>query len=118
MLDLNGGCSIAARIRNAHAPPPGALEIGIRPAYVRICAPASEAAVFPGIIRVVEQFGTSTILYLETCAGRLVVESGSEVETKVGETVGLALEPSRIHLFRRCWDHPMSMTPHDGAQPR
>ena len=99
MLDVNGGRSIVARTRNAHAPAPGALEIGIRPAHVRICDPASEAAVFPGIIRVVEQFGTSTILYLETCAGRVVVESGSEAETKVGDTVGLALEPSRIHLF-------------------
>ena len=99
MLDLNGGRSIAARTRNGHAPGSGALEIGIRPAHVRICDPASEAAVFPGVIRVVEQFGTSTILYLETSAGRVVVESGSEAETKVGETVGLALEPSRIHLF-------------------
>lgn len=99
MLDLNGGRSIVAKTRNTHAPAAGALEIGIRPAHVRICDPASEAAVFPGIIRVVEQFGTSTILYLETCAGRLVVESGSEVQTSVGDTVGLALEPSRIHLF-------------------
>jgi ABC-type sugar transport system ATPase subunit len=99
MLDLNGGRSIVARARNAHAPAAGTLEIGIRPAHVRICDPASEAAVFPGIIRVIEQFGTSTILYLETSAGRLVVESGSEVQTSVGDTVGLALEPSRIHLF-------------------
>jgi multiple sugar transport system ATP-binding protein len=98
-VDLNGGRSIGARTRNGHAPASGAVEIGIRPAHVRICDPASAAAVFPGVIRVVEQFGTSTILYLETSVGRVVVESGSEAETKVGETVGLALEPSRIHLF-------------------
>jgi len=62
-------------------------------------ANGNSAALFPGIVRVVEQFGTSTILYLDTCAGRLVVESDSEIETKVGDTVGLAFEASRTHLF-------------------
>jgi multiple sugar transport system ATP-binding protein len=72
---------------------------GIRPAHIRICDPGSDTAVFSGIVRIVEQFGTSVILHLETSAGPLVVESGSEVETKVGDTVGLVLDPSRIHVF-------------------
>ena len=37
--------------------------------------------------------------HVETSAGRLMVESSGEVATKVGDTVGLALDPSRIHLF-------------------
>jgi len=99
MLDLNGGSSIVVRTRNTAPRQPNSLQIGIRPAHVRVCDPAGEAALFPGIVRVVEQFGTSTILYLDTSAGRLVVEAASDLEAKVGDTLGLAFEASRIHLF-------------------
>ena len=99
MLDLNGGRSIAVKTRSTPAPQASSLEIGIRPAHIRVCDPDGEAALFPGIVRVVEQFGTSTILYLDTSAGRLVVEAGSEIEATIGDTLGLAFEASRIHLF-------------------
>jgi ABC-type sugar transport system ATPase subunit len=99
LLDLQGGSSIVATTRSAPASRPGTIEIGIRPAHIRVCDPGSDAAVFSGIVRIVEQFGTSVILHLDTGAGPLVVESGSEVETKVGDTLGLVLDPSRIHLF-------------------
>jgi len=97
VLDLDGGISVAAKTRNAGRPQPGTLEIGIRPAHIRVCNP--DTASLQGTVRVVEQFGTSAILYLETSAGRIVVESSGEVATRVGDTVGLALDPSRIHLF-------------------
>ena len=99
LLDLQGGASIAATTRRAPAAHTGTIEMGIRPAHIRICDPGNDAAVLPGIVRIVEQFGTSVILHLDTSAGPLVVESGSEVVTKVGDTVGLVLDPSRIHLF-------------------
>jgi multiple sugar transport system ATP-binding protein len=99
VLELNGGISVTAPIRGTRALQPGAVEMGIRPAHIRVCAPGSEADPLPGTVRVVEQFGTSATLYLETCAGPLVVESAGEVATQVGDTVGLLLDPSRIHLF-------------------
>jgi ABC-type sugar transport system ATPase subunit len=99
LLDLQGGSSIVAATRSAPTVPPEAIEIGIRPAHIRICKPTGDAAVLSGVVRIVEQFGTSVILHLDTSAGTLVVESGIEIEIKVGETLGLALEPSRIHLF-------------------
>ena len=99
VLDLPGGSSIVATPRNADANPSGTIAIGIRPAHIRICDHGSDTAAVSGTVRIVEQFGTSVILHLDTAAGPLVVESGSEVESKVGDKLGLALDPSRIHLF-------------------
>ena len=99
VLDLPGGSSIVATPRNATANPSGTIEIGIRPAHIRVCDHGSDTAAVFRIVRIVEQFGTSVILHLDTAAGALVVESGSEVESKVGDKLGLALDPSRIHLF-------------------
>jgi ABC-type sugar transport system ATPase subunit len=99
LLDLQGGSSIVATTRRAPVAHAGTIELGIRPAHIRICDPGNDAAVLAGIVRIVEQFGTSVILHLDTSAGPLVVESGSELVIKVGDTMGLVLDPSRIHLF-------------------
>jgi hypothetical protein len=65
--------------------------------------PASEAAIFPGAIRSSSSLGQHDSLS-ETSAGPVVVESSSKAEAKVGETVGLALEPSYSSV-RRGGDH-------------
>jgi multiple sugar transport system ATP-binding protein len=99
LLDLQGGSSIIATPRSIPPSGSGKVELGIHPAHIRVCDHGSGTAVCSGTVRIVEQFGTSVILHLDTGAGPLVVESAGEVQAKVGDMVGLVLDPSRIHLF-------------------
>ena len=46
-----------------------------------------------------EHLGNTTILYVDTPAGQLVVEDDSESAARIGDPVGLALDPARVHLF-------------------
>ena len=49
----------------------------------------------------VEHLGHTTMLYVETPAGSVVVEDEGDSPGRSGEPVGLAFAPGRIHLFDR-----------------
>jgi ABC-type sugar transport system ATPase subunit len=95
---LPGGNVASVRTRGGQAPS-GSLEIGVRPEHLKIVNPGDKAASFNGTISIVEQLGNSTILYVDTAAGQLVVEGEGSLEARSGETVGLMMDPRHTHLF-------------------
>ena len=48
---------------------------------------------------IIERLGNSTILYIETAVGQLIVEGEGDLDAKSGQTVGLRLNQSHARLF-------------------
>ncbi|MEX2375036.1 MAG: ABC transporter ATP-binding protein, partial [Dehalococcoidia bacterium] len=76
-----------------------ARELGIRPEHIKLVSAGTDASALPGTIRIVERLGNSTILYVDTPAGQLVVEEDGALEAQIGESVELVLSSDRAHLF-------------------
>ena len=94
----SGNVAIAAR-GSAGNLQSGELEIGIRPEHMRPCDPGDKEANIAGRVELVEHLGNSTVLYVATESGRIVVQRSEDVSAKIGDSVGLAFETSRAHLF-------------------
>jgi len=77
----------------------GAAELGVRPEHLTIVDPKDPTAAFAGTVAIIEHLGNSTILYVETPVGQLVVEGEGDLEAKSGQTVGLRLSQSHARLF-------------------
>jgi ABC-type sugar transport system ATPase subunit len=76
-----------------------AAELGVRPEHLTVVDPSDPAAAFAGTVAIIEHLGNSTILYVETPVGQLVVEGEGDLDAKSGQTVGLRLSESHAHLF-------------------
>jgi ABC-type sugar transport system ATPase subunit len=74
-------------------------ELGVRPEHLAVVDPKDPTATFAGTVAVIEHLGNSTILYVETPVGQLVVEGEGDLEAKPGQTVGLRLSQSHARLF-------------------
>jgi multiple sugar transport system ATP-binding protein len=81
------------------AGPSGALELGVRPEHLKFVAMDDPAVTLKGGIAIVEHLGNSTIFYVDTPAGQLIVEADGALTLKLGEPVALALDAERAHLF-------------------
>ncbi len=46
-----------------------------------------------------EHLGNTTILYVDTAVGQLVVEDDGESAARIGDPIGLGFDPGRVHLF-------------------
>ena len=71
----------------------------MRPEHLAIVDPGDPHAVFAGAISIIEHLGNSTILYVETPAGQLIVEGEGNLDAKSGQAVGLRLDASHARLF-------------------
>jgi ABC-type sugar transport system ATPase subunit len=76
-----------------------ATEIGVRPEHVRHVSSTNADAHLFGEVLFVEHLGNSTILHVDTDAGRVVVEAEGGDESEAGQKVGLVLNLGRSHLF-------------------
>jgi multiple sugar transport system ATP-binding protein len=74
-------------------------ELGVRPEHLTVVDPNDPAATFAGKVAIIEHLGNSTILYVETPVGQLVVEGEGDLNAKSGQTVGLRLNEAHAHLF-------------------
>ncbi len=74
-------------------------ELGVRPEHLTLVEPG-DAAAFTGTVRIVEHLGNSTLVYVATPAGELIVEGEGDLKMKSGEPVGLTLSEAHAHLFR------------------
>jgi ABC-type sugar transport system ATPase subunit len=74
-------------------------ELGVRPEHLEVVAPEDPAASFKGAVTVVERLGNSTLIYVDTPAGQLIVEGKGNLEVKPGEPVGLKVIEAQAHLF-------------------
>jgi multiple sugar transport system ATP-binding protein len=74
-------------------------ELGVRPEHLTVVDPRDPAAAFAGKVAIIEHLGSSTILYVETPVGQLVVEGEGDLAAKSGETIGLRLNQNHARLF-------------------
>jgi len=95
---LPGGKTAKIRVGGRNAPR-GPAEVGVRPEHLAIVDAASGDSDFHGAVQVVERLGNSTILYVETQAGQLVVEGKGDLQARAGASVGLRLNEAEAHLF-------------------
>jgi multiple sugar transport system ATP-binding protein len=96
-----GGLAIAggAAILPFANVPAGIVQVGARPEEISL-RPAGQGQL-PGKIEVVERLGSDTYAYIAADeVGALTVRIvGNAAGIAVGETVGLAFDPARLHLF-------------------
>jgi ABC-type sugar transport system ATPase subunit len=95
---LQGGRTARARVRTG-AKADGPVELGVRPEHLALVSPSDATAAFTGAVVIVERLGSATILYVDTPAGQLIVQGEGNLSAKPGETVGLALNETNVHLF-------------------
>jgi ABC-type sugar transport system ATPase subunit len=74
-------------------------ELGVRPEHLAVVDANDPSATFAGKVAIIEHLGNSTIIYVETPVGQLVVEGEGDLEVKSGQTVGLRLNQAHAHLF-------------------
>ena len=61
--------------------------------------PAGNGSAFDGKVRVVEQLGNTTLVYVDTPAGELIVEGEGNLAVAPDETVGVSIDSRSAHLF-------------------
>jgi ABC-type sugar transport system ATPase subunit len=99
-VEMNGGAKITIRRRRPNsAAPAGPLEVGIRPEHIAILGPGAKTATINGIVQIVEQLGNSTIAYVDTPIGQLVVEGPGGITIAPNEKIGLTLDAAQAHMF-------------------
>ena len=79
--------------------PGGTLSLAVRPEAVRLVSPDSDEATLQAKVGLVEPLGAKDVVHL-TVDGhdvRTVLAPGSR--PRIGDSVGLALDPDRVHLF-------------------
>ena len=74
-------------------------ELGVRPEHLTIVDPNDPKAAFAGAVAIIEHLGNSTLLYVDTPVGQLIVEGEGDLEAKPGQAVGLRLNEGHAHLF-------------------
>jgi ABC-type sugar transport system ATPase subunit len=95
---LPGGRETNVRVRKENAADEP-IEFGVRPEHLAVVAPDDSIASFKGAVNIVEHLGNSTLLYVDTSAGQLIVEGKGNLDVKSGQPVGLRLDESNTHLF-------------------
>jgi ABC-type sugar transport system ATPase subunit len=95
---LPGGRSVGISLRTGNEKIEG-VEIGVRPEHVKLVDGNDPAAVLEGTIAIVEHLGNSTILYVDTAAGQLIIEAEGNLRVAAGTQTGVALDGASAHLF-------------------
>jgi len=96
---LPGGRSARVAVAARAVNPGQSVELGVRPEHLAIVGADDPAAAFKGAVAIVEHLGNSTILYVDTAAGQLIVEGEGNLAVWAGEPVGLKLSEPHVHLF-------------------
>ena len=89
----------AAHIGISASPGTGSAELGVRPEHLAITDPNDPTSALAGAIALIEHLGNSTILYVDTPAGQLIVEGPGDLAARTGQAVGLRLNEGHARLF-------------------
>jgi multiple sugar transport system ATP-binding protein len=76
----------------------GDIVLGIRPEEVTLAAGDQPGAV-PAVVEVIEQMGSSTILYLNPGHHLITAQIRGGVEARVGDQLNVIIPPDRVYLF-------------------
>jgi multiple sugar transport system ATP-binding protein len=100
VLDLPGGGEVKLKTRGSLGDQSrSSLELGIRPEHITLSSPDDPRANIGGTVQILEHLGNSTIMYVETKAGQIVVQDDGESKIHTGESVGVIFDSSHAHLF-------------------
>jgi multiple sugar transport system ATP-binding protein len=100
VLGLPGGGEMKLKTRSKLGDQSrGTLELGIRPEHITLSTPDDPRANIGGTVQILEHLGNSTIMYVETKAGQIVVQDDGETKVRTGENVGVIFDPIHAHLF-------------------
>ena len=100
VLGLPGGGEMKLKTRGTLADQSrGALELGIRPEHVTLSSPDDPRANIGGTVEILEHLGNSTIMYVATKAGQIVVQDDGDTKFRTGENVGVIFDSSHAHVF-------------------
>ena len=75
------------------------VDLGVRPEHLTIVDPGDPTAAFAGKVAIVEHLGNSTLIYVDTPAGQLIIEGEGNLLVKGGDSVGLKLSEPHVRLF-------------------
>jgi ABC-type sugar transport system ATPase subunit len=95
---LPGGGTARVRV-GAESGAQNPAELGVRPEHLVVVDPQDESAALNGVVGIVEHLGNSTLLYVDTPAGQVIVEGKGNILVRMGEPVGLSLDEAHTHLF-------------------
>jgi multiple sugar transport system ATP-binding protein len=75
------------------------FEVGVRPEHATLTAPDAAEAHMQAKIKLLERLGNQTLVHLDTRDGMFTLQGSGDLIAKVGDPVGIALDPTRIHVF-------------------
>jgi multiple sugar transport system ATP-binding protein len=94
VVRLPDGSEIATGILDSGVPGEGQLELGVRAEHIAGGGP------IPAKADVVERLGDRTFVHARLADGTMLVfEDAGDSRVAVGDTVGLAIDGARVHLF-------------------
>ena len=96
-IDLLGQKSFLLKKTTTNLKTGDEITLGIRPEHLKVSKSLTDA--WTGKVFVVEKLGSGTFLYLEKEGEPLVVETDGDSKIKVGDTINVAFNPKKCHLF-------------------
>ena len=99
VVALPGGRTASITSRGGTATGGTAVDVGVRPEHLTLGEAGATGSAFDGTVSIVEQLGNSTLLYVDTAGGTLIVEGEGNLKVAVGNKVGLTIDHAQSHLF-------------------
>ena len=75
------------------------IEIGIRPEHISVSQSNAKSADISGVVSIVEQLGNSTVLYVDSEIGQVIIECDGNTKLQIGNKIGLTFDNKQIHAF-------------------
>jgi multiple sugar transport system ATP-binding protein len=99
VVTLPGGRTASIISRGGTASGGTGVDVGVRPEHLTLGPAGITGTAFDGTVSIVEQLGNSTLMYVDTAAGSLIVEGEGNLRISVGDQVGLTIDHAQSHLF-------------------
>jgi ABC-type sugar transport system ATPase subunit len=96
-IDLLGQKSFILKKASTNLKTGDEVTLGIRPEHLKVSKDLKNS--WKGKVFVVEKLGSGTFLYLEKEGEPLVVETDGDSKIKVGDTINVAFDQNKCHLF-------------------
>jgi ABC-type sugar transport system ATPase subunit len=101
-IDLLGQKSFLLKKTSTNLMTGDEITLGIRPEHLKVCKSLKDS--WTGKVFVVEKLGSGTFLYLEKEGEPLVVETDGDSKIRVGDTINIAFDPNKCHIFNSSGD--------------